>query len=74
MKGITINDLAVMCRQQQQLGNGEKYVLISSDDECNEYHQAWSGLVDGREIAQYVEPYQIRSSNITDLSQVVVLT
>ena len=29
MKGITINDLAVMCRQQQQLGNGEKYVLMS---------------------------------------------
>ena len=73
MKGITINQLAVMCRKQQQLGNGDKYLLMSSDDECNEYHQAWSGLVDGQKLAKYIESYQIRSSLINDLSQVVIL-
>jgi hypothetical protein len=74
MKGITINQLAEMCKEQQQLGNGEKYLLMSSDDECNEYHQAWSGLVEGSEVAWYINSYQIRSSLINDLSQVVILT
>lgn len=74
MTGITIDQLAEMCKKQQQLGNGNKYLLMSSDDECNEYHQAWSGLVDGRKIAPYIESYQIRSSLINDLSQVVILT
>ena len=74
MKGITVNQLAAMCKKQQQLGNGEKYILMSSDDECNEYHQAWEGLVDGKEVAQYIDSYQVRSSLINDLSQVVILT
>ena len=74
MKGITINQLAEMCKKQQQLGNGEKYLLMSSDDECNEYHQAWNGLVEGSEVAWYIDSYQIRSSLVNDLSEVVILT
>lgn len=73
MVGITVDDLAKMCLKQQQLGNGGKFILMSSDDECNEYHQAWSGLIDGRKLAQYIEPYQIRSAAVNDLSEVVIL-
>jgi hypothetical protein len=35
MNGITIDQLAKMCKKQQALGNGKKMILISSDDECN---------------------------------------
>ena len=74
MEGITVDQLAAMCLKMSAQGKGNKMVLMSSDDECNEYHQAWSGLVDGRKIAPYIESYQIRSSLINDLSQVVILT
>ena len=74
MKGLTINDLTLMCLAQQRAGNGEKRILMSSDDECNEYHQAWNGLVEGSEVAWYINSYQIRSSLVNDLSEVVILT
>ena len=74
MTGITVDQLAQMCLKMSAQGKGNKMVLMSSDDECNEYHQAWSGLVDGSEVAPYIESYQIRSSLINDLSQVVILT
>jgi len=65
MKGLTINDLTLMCLAQQRAGNGEKRILMSSDDECNEYHQVWEGFMDGKDVAQYVDMYQIRTSNVT---------
>ena len=46
MKPITIDQLAVFVKKQQQLGNGSKFVLMSSDDECNEYHPAVRGGVE----------------------------
>ena len=54
MDGITIDELGRMCKEQQKLGNGKKMVLMSSDDECNEFHQAWEGLQDGRKFASWV--------------------
>lgn len=37
-KGLTINDLAKACEEQIKMGNGNKHVLLSSDDEGNSYH------------------------------------
>ena len=74
MNGITVDQLAQMCLKMSAQGKGNKMVLMSSDDECNEYHQAWSGLVEGSEVAKYIESYQIRSSLVNDLSEVVILT
>lgn len=74
MKGITIDQLAEMCKKQQALGNGSKCVLMSSDDEGNEYHQAWSGLVNGEELVEYVEAYQMRGCISEDVSDYIVLT
>lgn len=58
MKGITVDQLARMCKEQQKLGNGKKYVVMSSDDECNEYHAAWSGLTDAKRWDEYIDPIQ----------------
>ena len=74
MKGITIDQLAAMCKKQQALGNGKKEVIMTSDDEGNEYHQAWSGLVDGSEIAQWVDDYQMMHCTSQDVCDYVVLT
>jgi hypothetical protein len=55
-------------------GYGSKAVLMSSDDECNEYHQAWEGLIPGSELKGVIDQYQIRSCGVEDLSDCVVLT
>ena len=72
MKPITIDDLAKMCKKQQMLGNGKKFVLMSSDDECNEYHPAWSGLEMGSKLEEYIDPYQVRGG--VELKECVILT
>lgn len=73
-QGITIDQLAELCKRAQAVGLGKKMVLMSSDDEGNEYHQAWEGLHDGREYAQFVEAYQMRGCLSNDISDYVVLT
>jgi hypothetical protein len=74
MEGITIDQLAAMCKKMQRAGLGKKKVIMSSDDECNEYHQVWTGLCDGKEVAEYVEAYQLMHCCSQDVSEYVVLT
>ena len=74
MNGITINQLAAMCKKQQALGNGDKLVLMSSDDECNEYHQAWNGLEDGEIQGDYIDSYQLSGCVSQNLEDYVLLT
>jgi hypothetical protein len=72
MNPITIDQLAKFVKKQQQLGNGSKFVLMSSDDECNEYHPAWEGLDAGSKYVDYIEPYQVRGG--VELKDCVILT
>ena len=74
MIGVTINQLAKMCKEQQRLGNGNKKLVISSDDECNEYHQVWEGLTDGKELEDIIEPYQMNGCETSKPSDYVFLT
>ena len=74
MQGITVDQLFDMCLKQKALGNGSKCVLMSSDDEGNEYHQAWSGLASGEELVEYVDAYQMRGCISDDVSDYIVLT
>lgn len=73
-QGITIDMLAEMCKKAQAAGLGSKMVLISSDDEGNEYHQAWEGLHDGKEYAPFIESYQLRGCLSEEINDYVVLT
>jgi len=36
--GITVKELLKACQEQVKLGNGDKNIVISSDDEGNSYH------------------------------------
>ena len=74
MEGIAIDQLAEMCKKAQAAGLGKKKIVMSSDDEGNEYHQAWEGLTDGAELTQYVEGYQLCHCQSQDISDYVVLT
>lgn len=69
---LTIEQLAYMCSEQIRKGNGNKFILISNDDEGNGYHDLFFGfsentkeLTDGCFI-----PYDL---NDEDLKNYVVL-
>lgn len=44
--GYTVKDLRKFCDMQIKKGNGDKYVLISNDDEGNGYHTLFYGFTD----------------------------
>ena len=41
MKPLTIRELKRQCEMQILKGNGDKVIMISSDDEGNSYHYLW---------------------------------
>ena len=47
---ITVNKLAALCLEQIKSGNGDKKILLSSDDEGNEYHEMFFGFTPQEEI------------------------
>ena len=71
-KGLTIDELLALCKYEHDKGNGNKRILIPSDDEWNEYHQLWDGFFSGESNAQYIEDYQYSQTlvkNNKDLSK-----
>ena len=47
-KGMTVKQLLAECMIQVDKGNGNKEVLISSDDEGNEYHTLFFTFCDDK--------------------------
>lgn len=62
MKPLTINDLKRECEKQIKLGNGNKTIMISSDDEGNGYHYLWYSFTT---MEQMEEPIKIPNREIT---------
>lgn len=56
MKAMTVKDLTEACIKQIQKGNGDKVIMISSDDEGNSYHYLWYLFTT---MEQMEEPIQI---------------
>lgn len=54
--GITVKELAQLCSEQIKMGNGDKHVLISSDDEGNEYHTLFYGFTNDKETIEELSP------------------
>lgn len=44
--GLTINELLEECKKQVKKGNGDKHILISSDDEGNSFHSLFYTFTD----------------------------
>ena len=56
MKALTVNDLLKECQKQIRLGNGNKTIMISQDDEGNGYHYLWYSFTS---MEQMEEPVKI---------------
>ena len=46
MKAITVDQLYMMLAEAKRDGLGSKKIMISSDDEGNEYHELFFGITD----------------------------
>ncbi len=62
MKALTINDLLKECMKQVRRGNGDKVIMISSDDEGNSYHYLWYAFTTIKEME---EPIKIGTKEYT---------
>ncbi len=60
MKALTINDLMNECKKQIKLGNGDKTIMISQDDEGNGYHYLWYSFTS---IEEYEKPIEYNGHN-----------
>lgn len=71
MKSFTINDLKKEIDRQIRLGNGKKRILISSDDEGNEYHELFFLFTPAEQVFdgsfnQPQTPYGVDENNIDE--------
>ena len=64
--GITVNELFELCKDQIEEGNGEKHVLISSDDEGNNFHTLFFGFTDEPEEIQYLLEFEHDGTHTVD--------
>ena len=56
MNGIKVKELAMACNDLVKKGYGDKVVLLSSDDEGNEYHTLYyTFLTDEKELEKIKE-------------------
>lgn len=55
MKPITVNQLKYLCEIQIKNGNGNKVIMISSDDEGNSYHYLWFAFTTIEEMEEPIE-------------------
>ena len=64
--GITVNELFEFWKKKKKKGNGEKHVLISSDDEGNNFHTLFYGFTDEPEEVQYLLEYEQDGTHTVD--------
>lgn len=73
-KAITVNELSKILNEAKKNGLGNKRIMISSDDEGNEYHELFFGLTtEEEEIKEMFSdkyspmlPYGVTLKNLKD--------
>lgn len=81
MKALTIKDLYKECEKQMRLGNGDKVIMISSDDEGNGYHYLWYPFTTIEEMEEpvklgdkiYKETFNYTSDNVAKKENTIIL-
>ena len=63
MKGITVKQLRTFCNKAIKEGNGDKTILISSDDEGNSYHTLYYEFITDKKIIDELHNYGLFHDN-----------
>lgn len=51
-KPLTIKDLKALCEQEIQKGHGDYSIMLSNDDEGNDFHYCWYAFTTVNELAE----------------------
>ena len=51
-KPLTIKDLKALCEQEIQKGHGDYSIMLSSDDEGNDFHYCWYAFTTADELVE----------------------
>jgi hypothetical protein len=81
MKPLTINELYKDCQKQIKKGNGDKVIMISSDDEGNSYHYLWYSFTDMKTMEEPVKlgskvyecPFIFADENVASKNDTIIL-
>lgn len=71
MEQITVRELAKLCMAQLEIGNGDRKIVISDDNEGNGYHGLFYGftaIAEGKG-----DFYPIYDSEEEDISKLLIL-
>lgn len=61
MKALTVRDLYYECVRELRKGNGDKTIMISTDDEGNNYHYLWYSFLP---VEEYEKPMEYNGHTI----------
>lgn len=81
MKALTIKDLALACAREIKKGNGNKTIMISSDDEGNSYHYLWYAFTDMETMEESIEicgqkyecPFEFADERVAKKEDTIIL-
>lgn len=71
MKQLNIKDLYKICKAEIAKGNGEKKIIVSSDEEGNSYRGLYCGF--STIEPEYKDLYEIIDSESTDPESIIIL-
>ena len=81
MKALTINDLKKECEKQIKMGNGNKTIMISSDDEGNSYHYLWYSFTTMKQMEEPIKlgektyecPFEYADESVAKKEDTIIL-
>lgn len=74
MNPLTVKQLKRLCEIEELKGNGNKIIMISSDDEGNSYHYLWYAFNEAKEILEgEYAPYSDFSEKIASMDDTILL-
>ena len=65
-KGLTVKDLYRECQRMISKGNGDKYIIVSDDDEGNGFHTLFYGITDDKDDLEYFLSIEQDKSHTVD--------
>lgn len=68
---MTVKTLAKLCQEEIAAGNGDKFIVISDDNEGNAFHGLFYGFTSVNKGEEDV--YPISDSRETDYNNIIVL-
>ncbi len=72
-KPLTVKELAKLCQDEIEKGNGDCSIMLSNDDEGNGYHYLWYTFISANELKGSYELEGSIDENIAPIDKTIIL-